>query len=84
MTAVHNRADSVPGLACLPLRDQNKKKRKIIEENMSPDPLFFAMIKRPVSRGVIIYERIGVQIYELVRRQGELLPKNWTGGISAF
>ena len=47
MTTVHDRADSVPGLARLVLRDPNKKKRKITEEYVSPDPFFFAMIERP-------------------------------------
>jgi hypothetical protein len=47
MTAVHNRADSVPGLARLVLRDPDQQERKIAQEHMSPDPLLLAMIERP-------------------------------------
>jgi len=47
MTTVHDRTDSVPGLARLVLRDPDQQERKIAQEHMNPDPLLLAMIERP-------------------------------------
>ena len=72
MTAVHNQADSVPGLARLPFRDPNKKKRKITEENMSPDPLFFAMIERPELQCCFERPERPFHFHELLVAQGDV------------